>query len=167
MSRGRRICQEDQENVSQIAKVFRIPVTTDVWDWCEVGERWDETLDTSDNVVVIKLARRQIAWNLVTTWPTISALPHLMELRLEYNNLEGGFPDSMPPSLERLYLDNNPKLKGTLPQSMKFRKLKVLWLNNCGIKGGIPYSIGDLWAIKQLYLAENQREFLLVPSSLA
>ena len=111
--------------MSQIAKVFRIPVTADVWDWCEVGERWDDKVDSSENVVVLKLPRRGIALNLAVTWPNICELSALVELRLDHNDLEGGLPDSMPQSLERLYLDHNPKLKGALPQAMKFRKIKV------------------------------------------
>jgi len=127
MSRAKqqRMCKEDQATMSQIAKVFRIPVTSSVWDWCEVGEKWDDRNDTSENVVVLKLPRRGIAWNLVVSWLTICELSALTELRLDHNNLEGGLPGSMPANLERLYLDHNPKLGGALPQAMKFRKLKV------------------------------------------
>jgi Leucine-rich repeat (LRR) protein len=39
---------------------------------------------------------------------------------------------------------------------MRFRNLSVLWLNNCGLKGQIPYSIGDMWALKHLNLGDNK-----------
>jgi hypothetical protein len=156
MSRAaKRINKEEQVFVSELAQALRIPVTSDVWSYVEVGERWDERHDTSSNVVTIKLPRRDITFSLPAIFEMVAKFPNIEEVQLNQNNLGAGFPATLPSTLERLYVDNNPQLNGELPAAMKFRNLKVLWLSNCGMKGSIPFGIGDLWSLKQLYLAEN------------
>ena len=155
---AKRINKAEQEVVSELAQALRIPVTSDVWSYVEVGERWDERHDTSTNIVTIKLPRRDITFSFPAIVDLLGKCPHLAEVRLNHNDLGAGFPTTLPSTLERLYADNNPRLNGELPAAMKFRNLKVLWLTNCGMKGNIPYGIGDLWSLKQLYLAENNFE---------
>jgi hypothetical protein len=153
---SKQMSKEDEKKVGELAFALKLPVTTDFYEWCELGERWEERDDTSENVVTLKLAKRNIKVNTSSIWPIISQLSRLTELRLDHNDVVGGFPDSMPPLLERLYLDNNPNLGGGLPQGLRFRKLSVLWLGNCGLSGPLPYGIGELWALKQLVLNDNK-----------
>jgi len=156
MSRAvKRIDKAEQEVVSELAQALRIPVTSDVWTYIEVGERWDERHDTSNNVITFKLPRRNITFSLPAIMNMVNKFPHITEVQLNHNDLGAGFPIDLPSTLERLYVDNNPRINGELPAAMKFRNLKVLWLSNCGMVGGIPFGIGDLWSLKQLYLAEN------------
>mmetsp|Transcript_3534 Transcript_3534/g.6533 ORF Transcript_3534/g.6533 Transcript_3534/m.6533 type:complete len:350 (+) Transcript_3534:125-1174(+) len=151
----KRISKEDEIMVAQVALLFKIPSSTDIYEWCELGERWEERDDTSENVVTIKLGKRNLGMPLLTAWPAVSELPRLSEIRLDHNDLLGGFPQNFPPHLERLYLDHNPRLGGSLPQGLRYRKLSVLWLGSCGLEGPLPYGIGELWALKQLVLNDN------------
>ncbi|PWA77216.1 Concanavalin A-like lectin/glucanase, subgroup [Artemisia annua] len=48
-------------------------------------------------------------------------------------------------------------LPGSMPNwlGVKVRRLKVLDLRNCGITGGVPFSIGNLTSLSELYLSGN------------
>nr|GEW78206.1 probable LRR receptor-like serine/threonine-protein kinase At2g16250 [Tanacetum cinerariifolium] len=57
-------------------------------------------------------------------------------------------------------------LPGSMPNwlGVKVRRLKVLDLRNCGITGGVPFSIGNLTSLSELYLSGNELTGI-IPSS--
>lgn len=47
MPKPKRMDKDEQALIAQLARSFKISVNIDVYDWCELGERWSERDDTS------------------------------------------------------------------------------------------------------------------------
>jgi hypothetical protein len=80
-------------------------------------------------------------------------------LRLPNNGLAGGLPASLGRlgGLVALDLSHNPLLGGALPSTLgSLRQLGLLYLYSCSFSGPLPPQLGDLSALQNLDLKDNQ-----------
>ncbi|XVF18626.1 hypothetical protein REPUB_Repub11eG0038700 [Reevesia pubescens] len=84
----------------------------------------------------------------------------LESLNLNYCQLHGEFPSEVIqiPYLEHINLGWNENLTGYLPKTNLSRALKLLDLYNCGFRGSLPVSFGNLTQIIFLDFSQNDFE---------
>lgn len=94
--------------------------------------------------------------------------PSLRILDLSWNDLSGNIPSEIghANSIDKLYLDSNPRLSGTIPRTLgTVSHLQYLYLNDCALSGAIPSEMGHLTRLRGLGLHRNALTGL-VPASL-
>eukprot|EP01018_Ginkgo_biloba_P002132 Gb_35288 [translate_table: standard] len=106
-----------------------------------------------------KLETLNLTSNTLTgSLPDFSPLGSLQLLDLSKNNFSGKFPTSVT-KLSLLYslsLGDNPLDQGLIPNEIySLKSLNWLYLSNCGLKGPISPSIGNLTELVNLELSDN------------
>ncbi|XVE63386.1 hypothetical protein DITRI_Ditri07aG0016200 [Diplodiscus trichospermus] len=87
-------------------------------------------------------------------------LQNLQWLDLSFNQLHGEFPSEVfcLPYLQHIDLGENENLTGYLPKTNLSSVIKLLHLSNCGFRGSIPASFGNLTQIIFMDLSGNSFE---------
>ncbi len=106
--------------------------------------------ETPAHVVAIQRAAQALRGDL----PDLSDLVMLRVLDLSDNQLTGGIPSSLPPSLEYLSLHHN-RLVGAIPDLSAISGLQVLNLDDNHLSGIIP-DLANLVSLRQAWLHNNQ-----------
>jgi len=97
-------------------------------------------------------------WVNTSVPESITNLPSLKFFYAEDCNIIGdlSFMDGMPKIFE-LWVDNNPKLTGSLPASLgSLVTLESLSVTECGLTGPIPTELGLLTSMQQMWLYGNK-----------
>jgi len=86
---------------------------------------------------------------------SFSTLQQLKYLSIEKTNVQNNIPEEICdiPSLTDLYINNNPAIKGPIPQNLnKLSNLKVVSFSDTNIEGTIPENIGTITTLKNISL---------------
>ncbi|XP_077235623.1 receptor protein kinase TMK1-like [Tasmannia lanceolata] len=101
-----------------------------------------------------------ISCNLVGPLPDfLGGMPSLTALKLSYNQLSGGIPESYRGSeLQVLWLNNQggSQLSGSLDIVASMLSMKYLWLHGNQFTGTIPEGFSDLSSLTEMLLNDNQ-----------
>ena len=90
--------------------------------------------------------------------PGLAGLSGLTHLNLGTNRLSGEIPASLGnlTSLEKMYLNDNFELTGTIPDLSRITQLHILLLRNNKLSGEIPAWLGGMTNLKRLILKGNR-----------
>ncbi|KAL1362688.1 hypothetical protein HN51_010911 [Arachis hypogaea] len=129
---------------------------------------WSFPLDLKESLQLTNLSF--VHCNLVGPLPEfLGTLPSLLNLRLSYNRISGGIPNSFgQSSIQVLWLNNQEGggMSGSIDVIASMTFLTQLWLNGNKFNGKIPNNIGNLTSMKEINLNGNQLAGL-IPESMA
>ncbi|MED6120189.1 hypothetical protein PIB30_018588 [Stylosanthes scabra] len=129
---------------------------------------WSFPMDLKDSLQLINLSF--VHCNLVGPLPDfVGTLPSLLNLRLSYNKISGGIPNSFgQSSIQVLWLNNQEGggMSGSIDVIASMTFLTQVWLNGNKFNGEIPQNIGNLTSLKEINLNGNQLVGL-IPESMA
>lgn len=130
------------------------------WDWSHGPNPWLPDAPVCswsgvecDNGRVVRLILNEL--NLHGTIPDSIGNLSALEI-IDQNNLTGTIPSSITrlTRLQEIYLTNNPRLSGSIPDLPV--SLLIVNLGTCNLTGTIPHSILNLTGLQYLVLAYNQ-----------
>lgn len=91
----------------------------------------------------------------------VGQLPSLLYLYAEYTDLEGSLEtwlnsESQIPGMFELWIDQNPKMSGTIPTMMgTLTDLASLSMTQCSLEGTLPTELGQLTDMQQMWFYSN------------